>query len=68
MYVDIHGHSRKKSAFFYGCCPAKDMGDSYPQDDDSSNMTKAKEFPFLMSKLNHNFKYDYCTFNLSKDK
>jgi len=21
-----------------------------------------------MSKLNHNFKYDYCTFNMSKDK
>jgi hypothetical protein len=69
MYVDIHGHSRKKSAFFYGCCPAKDslLGDSYLQDEDTS-MTKAKEFPFLMSKLNHNFNYDYCTFNLSKDK
>jgi len=22
MYIDIHGHSRKKSAFFYGCCPS----------------------------------------------
>jgi hypothetical protein len=70
MYIDIHGHSRKKSAFFYGCCPAKDLsfsGESYPEDNENS-MTKAKEFPFLMSKLNHNFKYDYCTFNLSKDK
>lgn len=70
MYIDIHGHSRKKSAFFYGCCAAKDsfLGESYGQDDDNNNMTKAKEFPFLMSKLNQNFKYDYCTFNMSKDK
>jgi len=31
MYIDIHGHSRKKSAFFYGCCAAKDqfLGESY---------------------------------------
>lgn len=20
LYVDLHGHSRKKNAFFYGCC------------------------------------------------
>jgi murein tripeptide amidase MpaA len=20
MYIDIHGHSRKKNVFFYGCC------------------------------------------------
>jgi hypothetical protein len=20
MYIDIHGHSRKKNLFFYGCC------------------------------------------------
>lgn len=69
MYIDIHGHSRKKSAFFYGCCAGKEssLGDSHGQDDDNS-MTKAKEFPFLISKLNQNFKYDYCTFNMSKDK
>lgn len=20
MYIDMHGHSRKKNVFFYGCC------------------------------------------------
>lgn len=24
MYIDLHGHSRQKNIFFYGCCP-KDM-------------------------------------------
>ena len=21
MYIDLHGHSRQKNVFFYGCCP-----------------------------------------------
>lgn len=21
MYIDLHGHSRQKHVFFYGCCP-----------------------------------------------
>jgi len=43
MYIDIHGHSRKKSAFFYGCCPAnKDsfLSESYGLEDDSMSKPK----------------------------
>ena len=48
MYIDLHGHSRKKNVFFYGCSP---------NDQDLDNVTKAKIFPFLMGKLHHAYNY-----------
>ena len=47
MYIDLHGHSRKKNVFFYGCSSRQDPSD----------FSKAKAFPFLMSKLNNSFDY-----------
>ena len=58
MYIDLHGHSRKKNVFFYGCCPRQEPND----------YSKAKAFPFLMSKLNNSFHYQSCSFNIEKDK
>ena len=48
MYVDLHGHSRKKNVFFYGCSPS---------DLNLDNVTRAKAFPFLMGKVHNHFSY-----------
>lgn len=44
MVIDLHGHSRKKGVFFYGC--ANNKQDWAP-----------REFPFLMSKISKDFSY-----------
>jgi murein tripeptide amidase MpaA len=46
MYIDMHGHSRKKNVFFYGCC---EKGDTVN--------VKPRAFPYLMSKIYEAFKY-----------
>ena len=56
MYIDLHGHSRKKNVFFYGCCPA------------NSEQTRAKAFPYLMSKIYNTFNYQDACFSVQKDK
>lgn len=40
MYIDIHGHSRKKNVFFYGC---SDNSEEY-----SERNSKIRQFPYLM--------------------
>jgi hypothetical protein len=39
MLVDLHGHSRKKGVFLYGCEVEKSFD------------SKVREFPYLMSKI-----------------
>lgn len=56
MYIDIHGHSRKKSVFFYGCSDPNNPSDAPMQ------------FPYLMEKISEAFRFDYCSFNISRDK
>jgi hypothetical protein len=60
MFVDLHGHSRQKNVFFYGCCPKGQV------DDDGSLNTRPKQFPFLMSKLHSAFRFDYCCYSMQK--
>ena len=56
MYIDLHGHSRKKNVFFYGCAS-------------SENHSKSKEFPYLMEQIYGTaFRYDSCSFAIQKDK
>jgi hypothetical protein len=57
MFIDMHGHSRKKNVFFYGCCEKT-----------SPPNTKPKEFPLLMEKISDSFKYENCCFSMQKDK
>ncbi|CAI2382279.1 unnamed protein product [Moneuplotes crassus] len=56
LYVDCHGHSRKKNAFMYGC---------KSNDPDDKTM---KVFPYIMSESNGAFSFDDCNFNIQKDK
>lgn len=58
MYIDMHGHSRKKNVFFYGC--------STITNDEQPN--QAKSFPFLMSKIHEPYNFYDCSFNIEKEK
>lgn len=49
LYVDLHGHSRKKSVFMYGC-------------HDEQNPGATREIPFLLSRINKNFSFNECNF------
>ena len=59
MYIDIHGHSRKKNVFFYGCCP---------KDSSEEESVRAKAFPYLMEKVHCAYSYEDCAFGIQKDK
>lgn len=58
MYLDFHGHSRKKNTFFYG--PA--YGISEP------NYYKSRIFPKMIEKINSNFRFHSCSFNIDEEK
>jgi hypothetical protein len=54
MYLDFHGHSRKKNTFFYG--------PSFPIHE--PNYYKSRIFPKLVEKVDSNFRFYSCTFTL----
>jgi hypothetical protein len=52
MFIDLHGHSKKKSVFAYGC-------------HDTRNPIASREFPYLLSRLSQqNFVFNECRFSL----
>ena len=55
LYIDFHGHSKKKSSFMYGCTTQK-------------SPYRAKELPYVLSKKMHNFSYYCCNFTTPKSK
>lgn len=55
MFCDMHGHSKKKNAFIYGCT-------------DKSNPLSTKEFPYLVSKASKSFSFEDCSFGIKQDK
>ncbi len=57
MFIDMHGHSRKKNVFFYGCT----------YNSETVN-TRSQEFPMLMENICDHFKYKNCSFAVQKDK
>jgi hypothetical protein len=57
MYIDIHGHSRKRNVFFYGCCEKGESANARP-----------RAFPYLMWKIHEAFKYENCCFSVQRDK
>lgn len=56
LFVDCHGHSRKKNIFMYGC-KGKAASDK-----------AMKIFPVIMAKNHSSFSYEDCNFNIQKDK
>lgn len=57
MFVDVHGHSRKKNLFMYGC-----------NNKNSDKRNVEKLFPLVFSKASPSFSFDDCNFNIQKDK
>lgn len=54
LYVDIHGHSRKKNVFMYGNCDSQGF--------------KEKIFPRLLCRSSDCFSFDDCCFKTQKNK
>ncbi|CAE7514428.1 AGBL3, partial [Symbiodinium pilosum] len=54
LYVDIHGHSRKKNVFMYG--------------NSESNGLREKIFPGLLCRSSDCFSFDDCCFKIQKSK
>lgn len=55
MFCDLHGHSKKKNIFIYGC-------------HDNSQPYAAREFPYIISKIFSPFSYKDCNFVVEKLK
>jgi hypothetical protein len=55
VICDFHGHSRKKNIFMFGC--------NTPKAPEASKL-----FPFVLSKVNPNFSFKDCRFNMQKAK
>lgn len=53
--MDIHGHSKKKSSFMYGCVSSK-------------SPYLAKQLPYVLSRKMAHFNYYSCNFGLQKSK
>jgi len=55
LVLDLHGHSRKMGAFFYGC--------NYRDDP-----LKTRIFPYLLSKINNKILFSDCRFSMDAYK
>lgn len=55
LICDMHGHSRQKSIFSYGC--------SIPE---TPEVTRT--YPYILSKISEYFHYPYCSFKMQKAK
>ena len=53
MYCDLHGHSRKRGAFFYGC---------------ESPDYRERHLPFVFDQMTDLFDADKCSYGISKSK
>jgi hypothetical protein len=57
FFCDIHGHSRNKNLFMYGCNILS-----------GPNKLKERIFPFMFAQKEDNFSFDECNFNIQKTK
>ena len=55
MFCDLHGHSRKQNVFMYGC-------------NKKDNPGECRIFPYILSKINPYFSYEYSRFGVQKSK
>jgi len=56
-YIDIHGHSRKKNAFMYGCNKKSSV---------EAQNYREKVIPFLFSHNSESFSFKDCNFTITK--
>lgn len=61
LFVDIHGHSRKKNIFMYGC--TCDTGTK----NSSKGNAMIKAFPFLLTQVNKYTSYKDCKFAMERE-
>ena len=55
LVCDLHGHSRRKNIFMYGC-------------NDSEDPEATRVFPYLLSKISGLFSFKSCSFRMQKSK
>ena len=60
LYCDMHGHSKKKNAFIYGCNTAAEGG--------FNSWTKVRVFPRILAKNTFMFNLKDCKFKVEKSK
>ncbi|KAF5305999.1 hypothetical protein FQR65_LT07492 [Abscondita terminalis] len=66
LYIDIHGHSRKKFFFFYGCNPSMSWNNNDGKYDDRQDILKT--FPQLVHQFNPHIKLTSCKYKIQKSK
>ena len=73
FYVDLHGHSRKKSSFMYGC--HENLFQQVEESIDDfherklNHMLEQRSLPWLLGKRAGDlFNFDYCAFSMRKSK
>ena len=62
LFCDLHGHSRKKNAFMYGC-----TFDSSEEERFTKNFF-LRSFPSILSEHNNFFNFKGCSFKCEKSK
>jgi len=60
LYCDLHGHSRKKNSFIYGCNRAANGG--------FNSWTKVRLLPRILARNSHVFDITGCKFKVEKGK
>ena len=55
LFCDLHGHSRKQNVFMYGC-------------NKKDNPGECRIFPYILSKINPYFSFEYSRFGVQKSK
>mmetsp|Transcript_4988 Transcript_4988/g.18739 ORF Transcript_4988/g.18739 Transcript_4988/m.18739 type:complete len:969 (-) Transcript_4988:1282-4188(-) len=58
LYCDMHGHSRKKNIFMYGC----------PRQAQGSKRLSTRVFPRILWKISQNFSFEDSSFGISRQK
>lgn len=60
LYCDLHGHSRKRNSFIYGCNRAANGG--------FNSWTKVRLLPRILARNSHVFDINSCKFKVEKSK
>lgn len=73
FYVDLHGHSRKKSSFMYGChenlyqTPEEGLDEFHERK--LNHMLQQRSLPWLLGQRAKTlFNFDYCAFSMKRSK